>query len=74
MKIHWPSVGEFANAAWRPFTGYGGAVSLIVGMFRPEVTPEKMVIMAGVLGGLGFLKTRERIAAIKTVPAPEGSQ
>lgn len=69
MKVNWPAVGGFAQAAWRPFMGYGGAVSLFVGLFSPAVTVEKMGVIAALLGTLGYFRTQDKKTEINAAVA-----
>lgn len=51
---------DFARGAWRPLAGYGFTASLIAGLFNPAVTDSKMLVIAGLLGGLGYLRTQDK--------------
>lgn len=55
--------GDFAKGAWRPLAGYSFTASLIVGLFNPAVTDSKMLVIAGLLGGLGYLRTQDKKTA-----------
>lgn len=56
-------LGDLARGAWRPLAGYSFTGSLIVGLFNPAVTEGKMLVIAGLLGGLGYLRTQDKKAA-----------
>lgn len=67
-------LADFIKGAWRPFMGFGGAGSLIAGMFAPSVTPEKMAVMAGLLGTLGYFRTVDKKAALQAGTDPAQPQ
>jgi hypothetical protein len=56
-------LADIARGAWRPLAGYSFTGSLIVGLFNPSVTDSKMLVIAGLLGGLGYLRTQDKKVA-----------
>lgn len=58
MTLH--ELGNRARAAWRPLIGYTFAPAMIVGLFVPSVTAEKLLVMAGVLTALGWLRSQDK--------------
>lgn len=53
-------VGAVVNAAWRPFTGFLFSISLAFALFNPAVTESKMLVAAGVLTALGYLRSKDK--------------
>lgn len=65
-------IGDIARGAWRPLAGYSFTASLIAGLFSPAVTEGKMLVIAGLLGGLGYLRSADKKAPV-TTPPTEGA-
>jgi hypothetical protein len=52
------------KAAWRPLAGYACTIALIVSLFIASVSAEKMLVIAGVLTGLGWLRSVDKKNAV----------
>lgn len=48
----------------RPFTIYACGATVAIGVLIPPVTPEKLIIAAGVATGVSYFRSKDKQAAI----------
>lgn len=47
---------------WRPTVSYGAGIAVIVGLFLPSVTAEKMLVLTGLVGFNAHLRSVDKRA------------